>query len=63
MSKRAKEQENEERMEEVRQITAELEEGHKGYMALWTKVKNVSTEDIKQIYIKLNKNNKNYIKK
>ena len=46
--------ENEERMEEVRQITAELEEGHKGYMALWTKVKNVSMEDIKQIYIKLN---------
>ena len=46
--------ENEERMEEVRRITAELEEGHKGYMALWTKVKNVSMEDIKQIYIKLN---------
>lgn len=46
--------ENEERMEEVRQITAELEEGHKGYMALWTKVKNVSMEDIKKIYIKLN---------
>ena len=46
--------ENDERMEEVRQITAELEEGHKGYMALWTKVKNVSMEDIKQIYIKLN---------
>lgn len=46
--------EDEARMEEVRQITAELEEGHKGYMALWTKVKNVSMEDIKQIYIKLN---------
>ena len=46
--------ENEERMEEVSQITAELVEGHKGYMALWTKVKNVSMEDIKQIYIKLN---------
>ena len=46
--------EEEARMEEVRQITAELEEGHKGYMALWTKVKNVSMEDIKQIYIKLN---------
>ena len=46
--------EDEARMEEVRQITAELEEGHKGYMALWTKVKNVSIEDIKQIYIKLN---------
>jgi len=46
--------ENESRMEEVRRITAELEEGHKGYMALWNKVKNVSMEDIKQIYIKLN---------
>ena len=46
--------ENEERMEEVRQITAELEEGHKGYVALWDKVKKVSIEDIKQIYIKLN---------
>jgi len=46
--------ENEERMEEVRKITAELEEGHKGYVALWNKVKEVSKEDIKQIYIKLN---------
>ena len=46
--------ENEERMEEVRQITAELEEGHKGYVALWEKIKQVSIEDIKQIYIKLN---------
>ena len=46
--------EDEARMEEVRQITAELEEGHKGYVALWNKVKNVSMEDIKQIYIKLN---------
>lgn len=46
--------EDESRMEEVRQITAELEEGHKGYVALWNKVKNVSMEDIKQIYIKLN---------
>lgn len=46
--------EDEKRMEEVRQITAELEEGHKGYVALWDKVKNVSIEDIKQIYVKLN---------
>ena len=38
-------------MEEVRQITAELEEGHKGYVALWEIIKKVSIEDIKQIYI------------
>lgn len=46
--------EDETRMEEVRNITAELEQGHKGYTALWNKVKEVSIEDIKQIYIKLN---------
>lgn len=46
--------EDEKRMEEVSQITAELEQGHKGYTALWNKVKEVSIDDIKKIYIKLN---------
>lgn len=46
--------EDELRMEEVRQITAELEQGHKGYTALWNKIKQVSIEDIKKTYIELN---------
>ena len=46
--------EDESRMEEVRQITADLENGHPGYTALWNKIKSVSIEDIKKIYIKLN---------
>jgi len=45
---------DEQRMEEVRQITAELEEGHKGYLALWNMVKEVSIADIKKIYLELN---------
>ena len=45
---------SEERMEEVRQITAELEEGRRGYVALWEIIKNTSIEDIKKIYLDLN---------
>ncbi len=48
--------EDEERMEEVRQITADLENGHRGYCALWEKIKAVSIAEIKNIYLKLNTN-------
>ena len=50
-----KAKENEEIMNEVREITAELESGkNKGYVALWDKIKEISIEDIKKIYKKLN---------
>ena len=50
-----KAKENEEIMDEVREITAELESGkNKGYVALWDKIKEISIEDIKKIYKKLN---------
>ena len=48
----AKEDEN--RMEEVRQITAELENGRRGYVALWEIIKKTSIDDIKRIYLDLN---------
>ena len=48
----AKEDEN--RMEEVRQITAELENGRRGYVALWEIIKKTSIDDIKKIYLDLN---------
>ncbi len=48
--------EDEARMEEVRQITADLENGHRGYTALWNIIKQVSIDDIKKIYLKLNTN-------
>ncbi len=46
--------EDEKRMEEVQQITAELENGHKGYSALWNIIKKISIDDIKKIYERLN---------
>ena len=50
-----KAKENEEIMNEVREITADLESGkNKGYVALWDKIKEISTEDIKSIYKELN---------
>lgn len=50
-----KAKENEEIMDEVREITAELESGkNKGYVALWDKIKDISTKDIKSIYKELN---------
>ncbi len=50
-----KAKENEDIMNEVREITAELESGkNKGYVALWDKIKEVSIEDIKSIYKELN---------
>ena len=41
-------------MAEVVQITADLENGHPGYKALWNKIKQVSIEDITQVYDTLN---------
>lgn len=49
-----KAKENEEVMEEVRKITMEIEEGHRGYTALWNKIKELSIQDIKIIYDRLN---------
>ena len=50
-----KAKENEEIMEKVREITADLESGkNKGYVALWDKIKEISTKDIKSIYKELN---------
>ena len=50
-----KAKENEEIMNEVREITAELESGkNKGYVALWDKIKELSIKDIKSIYKELN---------
>ena len=46
--------EDESRMGEVRQITADLEKGHPGYVALWEKIRKTSMDDIKKIYLDLN---------
>ena len=49
-----KAKENEEVMEEVRKITVEIEEGNKAYTDLWNKIKELSIQDIKGIYDRLN---------
>lgn len=49
-----KAKENEEVMEKVREITMQIENGHKGYSTLWEKIKKLSIEDIKEIYNRLN---------
>jgi len=40
---------DENRMQEVIEITKEVEEGNKAYLALWNKIKEVSIKDIKNI--------------
>lgn len=45
---------DEKRMEEVVEITKELEEGHKAYNALWEKIKETSIKDIKSVYKDIN---------
>lgn len=50
----AKEDEN--RMEEVREITALVDKGHKAYVDLWKQIIEVSSKDIKKIYDRLNCN-------
>lgn len=49
-----KAKEDESIMEEVRTITADLENNHPGYVALWEKIKEISKEDIKKIYKRIN---------
>jgi len=49
-----KAKEDEERMEEVRRITAEVDKGNKRYLDLWKKIVDISSEDIKGTYDKLN---------
>ena len=45
---------NEERMEEVRYITAEIDKGNETYIKLWKQLINISLVDIKNLYEKLN---------
>lgn len=46
--------ENEERMNEVREITSLVESGYEPYLSLWKQIVEVSSEEIKKIYSKLN---------
>lgn len=54
ISLRAKEDEN--IMEEVRKITAEIDRGNRGYNELWNKIKKVSIDNIKNTFAKINVN-------
>ncbi len=45
---------SEEVMEKVREITIAIENGHRGYTALWNQIKKLSIQDIKGIYQRLN---------
>lgn len=49
-----KAKENDGIMDKVRDITMQIENGHKAYSALWEKIKKLSIEDIKEIYDRLN---------
>lgn len=51
-SSKAKEDEN--YMEEAREITAKFQDGERGLMALWEHIMQVSKKDIKRIYDRLN---------
>jgi len=46
--------ENPEFREEAKQITYLLQNGHRGYTALWNHILNVSISDLKKVYEKLN---------
>ena len=46
--------EDPERMEEVRDITAEIDKGHKAYTELWKQMVDISSIEIKEVYNKLN---------
>ena len=45
---------DEKRMEEVREITAEIDKGHKAYTELWKQMVDISSVEIKRIYDLLN---------
>ena len=49
-----KAKEDEEYMEEAREITSKFQQGDKGLMALWKKIMEVSKADIKRVYDRLN---------
>lgn len=49
-----KAKEDEEYMEEARQITANFQKGERGLVALWQQIMNVSKPEIKKIYDRLN---------
>ena len=49
-----KAKEDEERMEEVRKITAEVDKGTKRYLDLWKKIVDISSVQIKDVYNYLN---------
>ena len=46
--------EDQARMEQVRQITREVEEGRRGYLELWRQMVEISSADIKKVYDRLN---------
>lgn len=46
--------ENPKRMEQVRQITKEVEEGRRGYLELWKQMVEISSENIRKVYKRLN---------
>ena len=46
--------ENEEYMEEVRNITAEIDKGNPAYTALWKQMVEISSKEIKRVYDELN---------
>lgn len=50
----SKAKEDEEYMEEARQITADFQKGDPGLVALWQQIMNVSKPEIKKIYDRLN---------
>lgn len=45
---------NPEFREEAKNITYQMQNGHRGYIALWNHMQNVSVNDLKKIYKKLN---------
>ena len=45
---------NPERMQEVREITAEIDKGHEAYTLLWKQMVEISSKEIKSVYEKLN---------
>lgn len=46
----SKAKEDEDYLNEARDITVKLQQGHKGYRALWRHIVNTSCEDIKEVY-------------
>lgn len=50
----ARKKEDEEYLKEAQEITAKLQDGDKGYRALWQHIVNTSSNDIKRVYDDLN---------